>query len=1547
MAEREIKIIITGEDRSKKALKSAQKGFAGLNKKIGSFVGSAVKALAKVGVAAAVGIGAISVVSLKTAIEVESAFAGIIKTTDGLVDEFGNLNKVGELVRGEFRALALEIPTNLPDLMQVGELGGQLGIARESLVDFTRVIAALGEATNLTREQAATAFAQIANIMGTSQQDFDRMGSSIVALGNNFATTEADIVNFSQRISAAGKIAGLTEADVFGIAAAFSSVGVQAEAGGTAVQKVLTAMTKAVAGNTGELIDNSAAILKGQNKLTDLGVSLHIAQLRMGEFTEKTKQSTRVAAQARIDKLTRQINEQSQSLLILRGEHGKMSEAGGALETFAKVAGLTADEFKVAFEEDAAGAFTAFVEGLGEQGDEAFKTLEVLELQDQRLVRAFLSLAGAGELLEETIQTSNLAWEENTALAKEAQTRYGTFESKLAILKNTVADVALTIGDVLKDKLEDALAAAMPFITEFAENLPAFLEEKLIPAIETVVTKIGEVIKVVSGFVADLQAGQPFMEAFSKLLLQLVPVEVSAKIIEIAGKIDEFVKSAAAFVTEHGPALQAAFIAIGAAIAVASIATTIAGIIAAINPISLIIGAIVLAIGVLAAAWTENWGDIQGKVAAVWAILEPIFEDVQRWLGVNIPIAVEVLTKIWNDTLLPALTAIWQFITDFLLPIWVALAELGIVFIGKKLEILSALWTNKLLPALKDVWRFIKDNVLPKFDAIDESLGGISGAAEKVVSWINKVKDAIAKIKIPKFLQPGSASPLENSLTGIAGALIQVTASFIDFAKSIDKAESTTFKNVGKGINKLTGALRNLAEVSVLLSQAGGVGAAPNIGQFLQLFEDLLIPAIAAIEVLVERFGEKTIKKLRKSAKRMREIIDAVMIDMSEIALAELPDMNAWRDQIIGLAIAVVETVTHLEFLYTAKGLEAAAGWAKSVQSILGLVQPGVDALKAMLDFVSIQNIPALAATFADQLLSLVQEFVKAKEGYVLTFMEDAKAWWDNVKTIIGIVKPGVEALKAFLEFVPIANLRFLASQFAAHLLDVVEQFVEVKNSFVITFSEDAKDWWAAVKEVLNIIKPGVEALNALLDFVPQSNVRFRASQFAAHLLDVVDQFTQVKSSFVIVFAEDAKEWWDNVKASIDVIKPGVDALKAFLEFVPQSNLRFRASQFAAHLLDVVEQFNEVKGTFVIEFTEDAKEWWDAVKTSISVIEPGITALKALFEWDAALSAPLAARAFARALFDVVEELEDIASEYDVTFTDEALKFFDAVKKAISIIAPGVKALEKLGEFVAVKELLTQMEIFKGQMKLVIDKMIELAGFYDEEGLEAVRRFGIAIGEIFKGIKEALEALKKMLKLPEAGELGIASAIDFFEGVMKDTVRRLGLIAGEMEKDGLVKARQFHTVARQIRTAILAGINAIMVLGEAGVPGLEGLPAGVGSVIDQVIAVLRSKLTEFFNIGFAMGRSMAQGIILGLRSGLENLAAAVPIIPAQQGFSGIVTRPTLFLAGEAGPERVNIGPGGGAQGGVHIDQLIVQGSGSAGADVANTIRMLEFGTVSP
>lgn len=329
----------------------------------------------------------IGVAVFKAAADSETALTGVAKTVDAPADA---IQRLGE----RFKDLSETIPVSADELAKVAALGGQLGIQVQNLEGFVKTMVALGVSTNLSAEEAGSALARLSNIMGTSQTDFDRLGSVVVDLGNNLATTEREIVAFSTRMAGAGKIAGLTEADVLAIGGAMSSVGIEAEAGGTAVQKVLIDINTAVA----------------------------------------------------------QSNDQ--------------------LKVFADVAGKTASDFAALWQRDAGAAFVAFVEGLGRSGDDAVTVLSELGLENQRLVRSFLSLANAGPLLAEAIDRASKAWKENTALTTEAERFYNRMAARLAEVKNEAVNVAAELSTALAPGFE-ALIKAIRGVLNIVRDLAA------------------------------------------------------------------------------------------------------------------------------------------------------------------------------------------------------------------------------------------------------------------------------------------------------------------------------------------------------------------------------------------------------------------------------------------------------------------------------------------------------------------------------------------------------------------------------------------------------------------------------------------------------------------------------------------------------------------------------------------------------------------------------------------------------------------------------------------------------------------------------------------------------------------------------------------------------------------------------------------------------------------------------------------------------------------------------------------------------------------
>lgn len=344
--------------------------------------------------------------SIDASKEFESAMAGVFKTVEGTPEQLGKITQ-------GIKDMALEVPAGTTEIAAVAEAAGQLGIATDDILDFTRVMIDLGYSTNLTATEAATALARVANITGTAAEDYGRLGATIVDLGNNFATTEREIVEMTNRLAAAGTLAGLTEAEIMALATAMSSVGIEAQAGGTAMSQTLAAIEKAVA--------------TGSDKL----------------------------------------------------------------EEFARIAGMSAEEFAAAWKSKPAEALSAFITGLGNlssQGESATIVLDKLGLSGIRQSNMLKSLALASEQLDGALATANRAWNENSALTEEASKRYATVESRMQMCGNAANNLKIAIGDALLPalgNLADAGTNAFTWAAEFVEQNPW-----LVGAISGVVTAL-------------------------------------------------------------------------------------------------------------------------------------------------------------------------------------------------------------------------------------------------------------------------------------------------------------------------------------------------------------------------------------------------------------------------------------------------------------------------------------------------------------------------------------------------------------------------------------------------------------------------------------------------------------------------------------------------------------------------------------------------------------------------------------------------------------------------------------------------------------------------------------------------------------------------------------------------------------------------------------------------------------------------------------------------------------------------------------------------
>ncbi|WP_101723060.1 phage tail tape measure protein [Eggerthella timonensis] len=358
---------------------------------------------------AVIGVGAASVAA---AVQIDTSLTNVKKTVDGTDEQYQKLKQS-----------AIEFSkTNAVDASQILDiqaLGAQLGFAIDELDEFGQVVSGLDIATNMDAETAATEMAQFANITKMSHEEIRNYGSAIVGLGNSYATTESDISALAMRVAAAGTQVHMSQADILGLSTALASMGVEAEAGGTAISTLMAQIDKDIA--------LAGAAMAGTSDMT----------------------------QKEIDKVN------------------------AALGTWASTAGMSATEFAEAWKNDPVQALAALLsnmEAATAEGGNMSVMLQELGIDSIRQTDVMKRLAGNSQFVADAVATANDEWSANTALQKEVDNRNQSLAAQFEMLKNRVIAVANDVGGPLASALLDIVDQAEPLIKMIGEGAKQFSE---------------------------------------------------------------------------------------------------------------------------------------------------------------------------------------------------------------------------------------------------------------------------------------------------------------------------------------------------------------------------------------------------------------------------------------------------------------------------------------------------------------------------------------------------------------------------------------------------------------------------------------------------------------------------------------------------------------------------------------------------------------------------------------------------------------------------------------------------------------------------------------------------------------------------------------------------------------------------------------------------------------------------------------------------------------------------------------------------------------
>ena len=357
----------------------------------------------------------------------EAAFISATKNVEDIHQTQDDLNVLNDTLR----EMSTRIPQTYQQLAGLMGVGATLGVPYEDLEKFTEVMAKLNVATNVDGEGGAQAMAQFLNITEKSFANLDRVGSTLTELGNNSATTEQAILEMSHRAATGLAAVGMTAQDILAVSAAINSVGIEAQAGGSAISKLGITMDKAanVGGQqTRMLLDTwgDAAI----SSIYDLYAKLDSLPSAEGwkSFAD--------------------------SLGMTASDTKALMNSALAAERFSQAMGQTVDEFAAGWNQDSANQMLNFFRALGEmdgtgEAENMLWTMDQLGIKEIRQSNMVRALAGNWELYEKMLGLARDAYEENIALENEANRAFSTNESRRVINENKEQNALEAMGETV------------------------------------------------------------------------------------------------------------------------------------------------------------------------------------------------------------------------------------------------------------------------------------------------------------------------------------------------------------------------------------------------------------------------------------------------------------------------------------------------------------------------------------------------------------------------------------------------------------------------------------------------------------------------------------------------------------------------------------------------------------------------------------------------------------------------------------------------------------------------------------------------------------------------------------------------------------------------------------------------------------------------------------------------------------------------------------------------------------------------------------------
>lgn len=302
---------------------------------------------------------------------------------------------------------------------------------------------------------------------------------------------------------------------------------------------------------------------------------------------------------------------------------------------FAEVAGMSLKEFENLVNEDINGAFLAVLDGINKINPSATEMAQILDdlgLSGVGNAELFMKMAGSTELLAEKQKLAADMLTGTDSIMTEFNTKNQTTQAELDKLKNNFHKLAVEIGSNVLPGINDTIER----VTAFVQELSKFNDAH--PGVITGALKVGAAIGGIGTAMVTVSTLAPGFRATLLGLQTAFVVLGNVASLSLGLGLVKNVGDAGAALSLFGGVAKGALVKAGAAIITFGGQAVAAAVpvIVAWAPVIAIILVIAAVIALLALAWKNNWGDIQGKTQVAVDFVKEKFNQLREGVGLFI-----------------------------------------------------------------------------------------------------------------------------------------------------------------------------------------------------------------------------------------------------------------------------------------------------------------------------------------------------------------------------------------------------------------------------------------------------------------------------------------------------------------------------------------------------------------------------------------------------------------------------------------------------------------------------------------------------------------------------------------------------------------------------------------------------------------------------------------------------------------------------------------------------------------------------------------------